>query len=166
MLEIDGDLLAGLDQLEGDIEAHVVRSVAHAGAVVFYDEARALAPVYRGPEKEGVRPGQLRDAIYRAYADDRSSEGHAYYRVTWNAKKAPHGFLIENGHWLVRKRRGKKERIRWVPAQSFIRRAFDRAPAAVSAMQDRAREKVAQVLRRTVVDDFGNEVAVGGSDDS
>jgi hypothetical protein len=163
MIELKGDLFSGLDQLAADIEEHVVRSVAHAGAVVFYEEARVLAPVYRGPEKEGVRPGQLREAIYRAFADQQSSAGRAVYRISWNAKKAPHGHLIENGHWLVRKVNGRKERLRWVPPHSFIRRAFDRAPAAIEAMRERAVLKMAEALRRTVVDDFGNEVVVGGN---
>ncbi|WP_275760835.1 HK97 gp10 family phage protein [Ralstonia pseudosolanacearum] len=166
MFELNGDLLGGLDQLADDIEEHVVRSVAHAGALVFYEEARTLAPVYRGTEKKGVRPGQLREAIYRAFADQQSTAGQAVYRISWNAKKAPHGHLIENGHWLVRKVNGKKERLRWVPPHSFIRRAFDRAPAALEAMRERAVQKMAEALQRSVVDDFGNEVAVGMPYDS
>lgn len=160
MFELSGDLLAGLEQLADDVEEHVVRSVAHAGALVFYDEARALAPVYRGTEKKGVRPGQLRDAIYRAYAERQSTAGAAVYQISWNTRKAPHGYLIEHGHWLVRKVDGKKKRVRWVPPHSFIRRAFDRSAAAIEAMRNRAVQKMAEALRRTVVDDFGNEVAV------
>ncbi|WP_296228586.1 HK97 gp10 family phage protein [Ralstonia sp. UBA689] len=159
MFELHGDVLAGLEHLADDVEEHVVRSVAHAGALVFYDEARNLAPVYRGTEKKGVRPGQLRAAIYRAYAEEKSTAAEAVYRVSWNAKKAPHGHLIENGHWLVRKVAGRKERIQWVPPHSFIRRAYDQAPAALEAMRQRAIEKMAQALRRSVIDDFGNAVA-------
>lgn len=167
MLELnDGELFAGLEQLADDIEEHVVRSVAHAGALVFYEEARTLAPLYRGTEKKGVRPGQLRAAIYRAYADQQSTASEAVYRVSWNAKKAPHGHLIENGHWLVRKVGGRKKRIKWVPPHSFIRRAFDRAPEVLEAMRQRAVEKMAQALRSAVVDDFGNEVSVGVPYDS
>ncbi|CAJ0717678.1 HK97-gp10 family putative phage morphogenesis protein [Ralstonia mannitolilytica] len=163
MLKLTGDLMEALDGLEAEIvETHVIRPVAHAGALVFYEEARALVPVYHGPEKKGVRPNQLKNAIYRVFNRERPESGHASYSVSWNATAAPHGHLIENGHWLVKKRGGRKRRIRWVPAQSFIRRAFDRAPDAVQAMQRRAREKVAEVLKKTVVDDFGNEVTVGG----
>ncbi len=159
MFELNGDLLAGLEQLADDVEEHVVRSVAHAGALVFYEEARTLAPVYHGTEKKGVRPGQLRDAIYRAYAHRQSTAGAAVYQISWNTKKAPHGYLIEHGHWLVREVGGKKKRVRWVPPHSFIRRAFDMSSAAIEAMRDRAVQKMAEVLQRTVVDDFGNEVA-------
>ncbi|AKZ26332.1 HK97 gp10 family phage protein [Ralstonia nicotianae] len=163
MLKMTGDLLEAIDGLEADVvEGYVVRPVAHAGALVFYEEARALAPVYSGPAQKRVRPGQLKNAIYRVFNRDKPDSGRASYSISWNAVAAPHGHLIENGHWLVKKRKGRKRRIRWVPAQSFIRRAFDRAPDAVEAMQRRARERVAEVLKKTVVDDFGNEVAAGG----
>ncbi|MHA6885721.1 HK97-gp10 family putative phage morphogenesis protein [Ralstonia pseudosolanacearum] len=166
MLKMTGDLLAAIDALEADVvEGYVVRPVAHAGALVFYEEARALAPIHRGPAQKQVRPGQLKNAIYRVFNRDKPDSGHASYSISWNAVAAPHGHLIENGHWLVKKQKGRKRRIRWVPAQSFIRRAFDRAPAAVEAMQRRAREKVAEVLKKTIVDDFGNEVEVGGGHD-
>lgn len=162
MIEMSGDLLGALEQLESDVQEHVVRSVAHAGAEVLYDEARLLAPVYSGPPKEGIAPGQLRNAIYQVYAKGLSTPDHAVYEISWNHFKAPHGHLVENGHWLVRKVNGKKVRVKWVPAHSFIRRANDRADAAVEAMQRRAADKLAQVLRKTVVDDFGNEVPTGG----
>ena len=65
-----------------------------------------------------TRPGQLRDAIYHVYADQLSSDGHAVYRVSWNAKKAPHGHLIEYGHW-----RGLEGRA--VPVLDGARASFD-----------------------------------------
>lgn len=169
-IEFKGDLLGDLSKLEAEIQRSVVRSSAHAGAVVLYEEARALAPVYDGPEKPGVKPGQLRNAIYRAYADVKSTGPEAIYRISWNAAKAPHGHLIERGHWRVNKTfmvNGRwvatSERLPspvWVPAIPFIRRAFDRAQAAVDAMRARAAERMQEVLSRRVVDDFGNEIEV------
>ncbi|KWR80347.1 HK97 gp10 family phage protein [Cupriavidus metallidurans] len=163
MIGLESNMLEGLEQIGEDVQAHVVRSVAHAGAVVLYDEAKLLAPVYSGPPKDGVTPGQLRDAIYRVYAKGLSAPDRAVYEISWNHFKAPHAHLVENGHWLVKKINGQKVRIRWVPAHSFIRRANDRAAAAVTAMQERATEKMQQVLRKSVVDDFGNEVPKGGA---
>ncbi|WP_020201870.1 HK97 gp10 family phage protein [Cupriavidus sp. WS] len=173
MMNLEGDLVAALQQLDEDVQKHVVRPVAYAGAKVLYEEARIRAPVYQGgafTRKNGVevKPGQLRDAIYHVFSEDQSSDLHKIYEISWNASKAPHGHLLENGHWLVRGKLGRgntgpPRRIKWVPAVPFIRGSFDRAPAAVEAMQQRAIEKMQEVLTRTVVDDFGNEVTVVGA---
>ncbi|KWW37898.1 phage tail tape measure protein [Cupriavidus metallidurans] len=102
-LSLSGDLQAALDRLEAGMKERVLRPAAHAGALVFYEEARRLAPVYDGPEKKGVKPGQLRNAIYRVFSESKSGETQKIYEVSWNAKKAPHGHLIERGHWRVNK---------------------------------------------------------------
>lgn len=112
-------LLAGL----GGAVDESVRPAAHAGALVIYRRARELAPVFNGPpryvkvSKSGkrggywIRPGQLRDAIYRVYSQDNSGAGRATYHVSWNAKKAPHGHWAEFGNARQ-------------PPKSFIRRAY------------------------------------------
>jgi len=161
-LTFDGDLGAALANLEERLISEVVRPVARAGALVFYEEARQLVPVYQGApikRKNGVqtKPGQLRDAIYHVYADQMFTDHHAVYRVSWNARKAPHGHLVEYGHWrtnrIVRTATGwaaTSERLATpvrVPAVGFMRRAGDRAEAAVDAMRKRAVEKIAEVLR-------------------
>lgn len=174
MLDLTGDLVAGLRGLERDVQDKVVRSAAHAGALVFYDEAKHLAPVYAGPARPGIKPGQLRNAIYRVYSNDLSTPERAVYQVSWNASKAPHGHLIEYGHWRVNKVvatptgwRGLSERLAtpvWVPGVAFIRRAGDRANDAAQAMRARAAERLREVVSRTIVDDFGNEVDMGTSE--
>jgi len=157
----DGDLAASLDSLEERLVSEIVRPIARAGALVFYEEARRLVPVYQGApikRRNGVqtRPGQLRDAIYHVYADRLSSDRRAVYQVSWNAKKAPHGHLVEYGHWrmnkLVKTPTGwaaTTERLATpvrVPAVAFMRRSGDRAEAAIEAMRKRAAEKIAEVL--------------------
>jgi hypothetical protein len=169
-LAFKGDLIGDLDKLDAEIQRSVLRPAAHAGAVVLYEEARTLAPVYDGPAKKGVKPGQLRNAIYRVFSEARSSDTEAIYQVSWNATKAPHGHLIERGHWRVNRTYqingswvATSERLPtpvWVPAIPFIRRAFDRAQAAVEAMSTRAAERMQEVLSKTVVDDFGDEIEV------
>ncbi|WP_416046680.1 HK97 gp10 family phage protein [Cupriavidus basilensis] len=166
MIELQGNLLEGLREIEEGVRDHVVRSVAYAGAKVLYDEVRRQAPVYTGKERKGIKPGQLRDAIYHVFSESLSTDMRAMYEISWNASKAPHGHLIEYGHWIVRGKVGKgnagpPRRVGWAPAIPFVRRSFDRAQAAVSAMEARAVEKMQEVLSRTIVDDFGNEVAVG-----
>lgn len=161
-LSFEGDFGAALDDLEERLVEQIVRPIARAGALVFYEEARRLVPVYQGApitRKNGVKttPGQLRDAIYHVYSEKLSTDQHAVYQVSWNAKKAPHGHLVENGHWRVNKMiktdtgwAATAERLATpvrVPAVAFMRRSGDRAQAAVDAMRKRAAEKIAEVLR-------------------
>ncbi|MDF3837150.1 HK97 gp10 family phage protein [Cupriavidus basilensis] len=155
-MSFSGDLLEGLRQLESDMKEHVVRPAARAGALVFYEEARRLVPVYSGTARTGIKPGQLRDAIYHVFSEDKSSELVKVYEISWNARKAPHGYLIEYGHWRVNKLiqvngrwMATSERLEkpvWVPGAAFIRRSYDQAQIAVAAMQKRAAERTAEVL--------------------
>jgi len=144
------DMSESLAKLEADMKEHVVRSAAHAGALLFYDEARRRAPVYGGAPRKGIKPGQLRDAIYRAFAEKKSSDVVKMYEVSWNTRKAPHGHLIEYGHWIVQKVNGIPQRTGRVPAIPFIRGSFDRAQDAIRAMRERAVERTAEVLSGTV----------------
>lgn len=112
---------------------HMARSVALAGAKVLRDEAKARAP---------VESGTLRDSIYVAHDDKHSGKLVQTYSVSWNAKKAPHGHLIEFGHWLVRA--GK--RLVWVAGQSFLRSAYEaKAAEAQRVMKDRADKKIQEL---------------------
>lgn len=176
-IKFEGDLGADLTRFGENIERHVIRSAAFAGAKVLSAESKALAPVYDGPPrklKSGnmLQPGLLRDSIYHAFSEPDSGNGKATYSISWNYKKAKHGHLIENGHWRVNVlRQGKDGRWFatsellptpvWVPAQSFIRRAGDNAAdKAVSAMRDRMRTRLQEVLSTyTVTDDFGNSIS-------
>ena len=127
---------SGLDSLLdslGSAASEVVRPAAHAGAFVLYTRAKLLAPVFAGGpkfikrSKSGksggywIKPGQLRDSIYRVYSKDNSGDGVATYHISWNHKKAPHGHWMENGN-------AKHE------AKSFIRRAYvEQGDAAAEA---------------------------------
>jgi HK97 gp10 family phage protein len=127
---------SGLDSLLetlGSAASEVVRPAAHAGALVLYTRAKLLAPVFAGGPKfikrsnsgksggYWIKPGQLRDSIYRVYSKDNSGDGVATYHISWNHKKAPHGHWIENGN-------AKHD------AKSFIRRAYvEQGDAAAEA---------------------------------
>ena len=80
-----------IDETAEEVEA-AARPAAQAMAQVMYDE------VNRNVAKLGKKTGNLASAIYQAYSRDASSEGVAVYHVSWNAKKAPHGHLVEFGH--------------------------------------------------------------------
>lgn len=80
-----------INGMADDVEA-AVRPAAQAGAQVLYDEVK------RNVAGLGRVSGNLDRAIYQAYSKDNSGPGRATYHVSWNAKKAPHGHLVEYGY--------------------------------------------------------------------
>lgn len=68
------------------------RPAAQAMAQVLYDEVR------RNVSRIKRHTGKLASSIYQAYSQDNSGVGRATYHVSWNARKAPHGHLVEFGH--------------------------------------------------------------------
>jgi HK97 gp10 family phage protein len=146
-----GSAIAGLDKLTGPLATRLARSMAVASGTVYRDEAKLHAP-----KDEGV----LADSIYLAFKEDRSTEVLVTYSITWNARKAPHGHLLEFGHWQThatyRGVDGKwytnKDAIlavpKWVPAKPFLRPAFDTGrERAQRAAVDRGRERLPELLR-------------------
>lgn len=100
------DIIKGLGKLM-EIREPVARAMGVAMGKVVRDEAVARAPELK-PGQEGhdnQRRGQLKEAIYLAFDGRRSilNAGHYVYQVSWNAKKAPHGHLVEFGHWMAYK---------------------------------------------------------------
>lgn len=155
--------LKSLDALGAAAKMHLPRSMAVAAGSVFRDEAKQRAPVYDGSTglrggsnvTRHPRPGMLRDAIYLAFSDNRSypSQGHFVYSVSWNSAKAPHGHLVEFGHWRRNKIQGgfpTKEVLDepvWVAAQPFMRPAYDAMrQLAIRAGMERGRERAAELL--------------------
>lgn len=120
---------AGLDAaLEGlaDVLQAAIRPAAQAGAEVFYQAARRLAPVAKKttfiPRRKSkitgksyggytIKPGQLRDSIYQVFSKSQSTRERAVYEISWNHYKAPHGHWIEHGNARH-------------PAHPFIRPAY------------------------------------------
>ena len=128
-VEVNSDeLLANLRMFATDVVPKLCRPAAQAGAQVFYDEVRSrVAALGDKPEQAaaeaGVRvgTGNLLRAIYQAYSEDKSVGGKKAYVISWRtgrAKKgaggltiAPHGHLVEFGHW--RKYKVYKRNGRW-----------------------------------------------------
>jgi HK97 gp10 family phage protein len=147
-LDVSG-WLAGLDKLGGPARVSLARSMAVAGGQVLRDEAKRQAP---------VDDGTLRDSIYLAYKDGKSNDKQVVYSVTWNSKKAPHGHLLEFGHWqpyVVRKLPNgdwftTKEKLatpKFTAAKPFLRPALDIAKGrAAQAMLERGRERLQTIL--------------------
>lgn len=95
-----------LDELADGAEA-AVRPAAQEGAQYFYDQVRANV------RKLGRKTGNLERAIYQAFSRNNSGRTVAQYHVTWRRgsrgeaadkvaggqARAPHGHLVEFGHW-------------------------------------------------------------------
>lgn len=90
---IDTSGFEGLLADLGDAAEEAVRPAAQAGAQVLYDAVKANVG------KIGKVSGNLAASIYQAYSQDNSGPLVATYHVSWNHIKAPHGHLLEFGHW-------------------------------------------------------------------
>jgi HK97 gp10 family phage protein len=138
-----------LDKLAGEKRVSLARSMCVAGGKVFEAEAKLQAPV-----KDGV----LQNAIYLAFKDAESTAERVKYSVSWNHRKAPHGHLIEFGHWqpykVVKLPNGDwfttKEKLpspKWISAKPFLRPAYDMAKErAVQAMIERGKQRLPELL--------------------
>lgn len=107
-------VFGALDEIAEGAEVNL-RPAAQAGAQVLYDEVLIRVPVKaKATTRKGkvLPPGALRDSIYQVFSKDNSSQTRATYHISWNAKKAPHGHLVENGTSRA-------------PAHPFIRPAYD-----------------------------------------
>lgn len=80
-----------MDNLAAECEA-AARPAAQAMAQVLYDAVKANVARLK------PKTGKLAASIYQAYSKEKSSPGHPVYHVSWNARKAPHGHLVEFGH--------------------------------------------------------------------
>jgi hypothetical protein len=133
----------GLKELKAGAVA-AARPAAQAGAEVFDQEVK------RNVGRIRKRTGNLAASNYQAYSKDSSTDSRAVYHVSWNAKKAPHGHLVEYGH-LQRYRVIRDEATgrlitlkdqplaqpEVVAARPFMRPAVVVAPAAEKAIIDR-----------------------------
>ena len=122
MLKIDLNLTAVNQRLDGITKAvkEDLQPAAQAGAQVFYDLAKSLAPVSKAPHMFHIggrvygpfKPGNLRDSIYQVYAKTKSSDSRVTYEISFNHTKAPYGFAVLRGTPKA-------------PARDFIGQAYD-----------------------------------------
>lgn len=77
----------------GAAAEEAVRPAAQAGAQVLYDK------VLQNALGIGYVTGNLAQSIYQVYSQVNSGPLTAAYHVSWNHTKAPHGGLVEFGHW-------------------------------------------------------------------
>lgn len=97
----------GLEELNSQALA-AARPAAQAGAQVLYDA------VTSNVARLGRVTGNLAASIYQAHIDSEERPGHSAYRISWNKKKAPHGYLVEFGY-LQRYEMARDARGRFFP---------------------------------------------------
>lgn len=129
-------------QLDADADNFeaAARPAAQAAIQVFYDEIR------RNVSKLRQHTGNLASSIYQVYSQDNSGQGYATYQASWNAKKAPHGHLVEFGHLqrfevtydpATKRFTTHKDRPlaspKQIAAKPFVRPAFAKAEQALDA---------------------------------
>lgn len=94
------------EKMTGPVRESLARRMGVEGGTILRDEAKQLAPVGRAEAKYfrqfggSLTPGLLKSAIYLAFSSTRSTTDVFTYHISWNAKKAPHGHLVEFGHWM------------------------------------------------------------------
>lgn len=130
---------AELQGIDAELQA-AARPAAQAAAQVVYERVRANVA--------RIKPvtGKLASSIYQAYSRDQSRDGREVYHISWNAKKAPHGHLVEFGHlqryevshdaktgrFITHKDRPLAT-PKHIAAKPFLRPAVDAFPAAQAA---------------------------------
>jgi HK97 gp10 family phage protein len=130
-----------VDDLRDDVQ-QAERPAAQAGAQLLYEEVK------RNVGALGRKTGNLQRSIYQAYSQDKSQNGQEIYHISWNARKAPHGHLVEYGYTqryqVIKDRRSgkwitiKTKRLaspKQVPPQAFVRRAQAKFPQALQAVE-------------------------------
>lgn len=135
----EGQFDALCDGLTAAVE-DAARPAAQAAAQVLYDE------VQRNVRRIRRRTGNLAASIYQAYSRDNSGPARATYHISWNARKAPHGHLVEFGHFQRYEVSFDRESGRFithldrplarpkkVAARPFIRPAQAAMPRAIEA---------------------------------
>ena len=134
--------------MAGDVK-DAARPAAQAGAQILYDAVKLNVSRLK------THSGKLAAAIYQAYSRDQSVNGLQVYHVSWNARKAPHGHLVEYGHrqpfevyfskkrggWFTRKGVPAKA-PKQVAAKPFVRPAAALFPQALDAARDRFFEEL------------------------
>lgn len=132
MLTIDASALSGLAEKVKAYSERVQSEVAFAGAAAM---ATVIYQGARGNAERNRKSGLLLSAIYRVYAEDDSSATLKTYHVSWNKKRAPHGYQIEFGNSRS-------------PAFPFLRPAMALAGDAIIAGNDRMAERLIETKGR------------------
>jgi hypothetical protein len=158
-MQFDGEgWQKAFDALDGPVKEHLSRRMLVDGGVLLRDAAKSNARMAANIDGTETR-GMLANAIYLVYVPEDATPTSYTYKISWNARKAPHGHLIEFGHWIThavfKASNGewytdKDQPLntpRWVPARPFLRPTFDSySNVAISAMIQRGKKELPLLL--------------------
>jgi HK97 gp10 family phage protein len=108
MFKLDTSQLQAVVETTTQKLKDAAHDAAQAGIQVVYDRARLNAEALksdkehyfygRNKRKYGpFQPGNLMRSIYQVYSKSESTPTKIVYQVSWNAKKAPYGSMVERG---------------------------------------------------------------------
>ncbi|HEX8586171.1 MAG TPA: hypothetical protein VF680_17395 [Allosphingosinicella sp.] len=154
-----GNLQAAMLALGTKAKESLARRMLVEGGVLLRNAAQVRAAVSRNKENEPAR-GVVAKAIYLAQNERETKNDIFTYSISWNATIAPHGHLIEFGHWrthAVYKAANGQWYTRkdiplakpvWVAARPFLRPAFDNyGSVALRKMMDRGKRELPALIR-------------------
>lgn len=145
--------------LEGPVRESLARRMLVEGGVLLRDASKSNARMAANKENVETR-GLLASAIYLVYEKEAETKVSFTYKISWNAKVAPHGHLIEFGHWMTHKvykasngewytlKDQPLDTPKWVAARPFLRPTFDSyGNVAIRAMIMRGQKELPILLR-------------------
>lgn len=150
---------AGFAALAGPVRESLARRMLVEGGVLLRDASKGNARMAANKEGNETR-GLLASAIYLVYEKEAETKHSFTYKISWNAKIAPHGHLIEFGHWMTHKvykavngewytlKDKPLKAPKWVAARPFLRPTFDSyGNVAIRAMVLRGQKELPILLR-------------------
>ncbi len=161
-MELDDTMQRTLDSLDGPFKESLARRMLVEGGVLLRDAAKSNARLAANKEGAETR-GLLASAIYLVFDTDASGKTSFTYKISWNSKVAPHGHLVEFGHWrthvVYKASNGEWYTIKdrpldspvWVAARPFLRPTWDSyRGAAVRVMIARGQKEAPKLLQEYV----------------
>lgn len=150
--------MAAFDKLDGAFKESLARRMLVDGGVLLRDAAKGNARMAANKEGADVS-GLLARSIYLVFDAQSSTATRFTYKISWNAKTAPHGHLVEFGHWRTHAVYKGADgnwysrvdmplaRPVWVAARPFLRPTFDSyASVAIRAMIFRGKRELPILL--------------------
>lgn len=149
---------AAFATMGGEFKESLGRRMLVEGGVLLRDAAASNARM--AANKEGVETRGLLAAAMRLVRTPEEENDHVFaYKVSWNSKVAPHGHLVEFGHWMTHKvykaangewytlKDQPLDSPKWVAARPFMRPTWDSyGNIAIRVMMQRAQKEIPILL--------------------
>ena len=159
---------AALSYMAGPLKDSLAARMLVEGGVLLRDRAKALAPLSDGPYNPTSRGSQargtLQSAYYLAKDSDNTTDEHKEYKVSWNARIAWWGKLVEFGYFrkfkVHRNEQGEfysvgeelpQSEWKWVrPVAPLANSISSHGKQAVAAMIERGRKELPELLKEAM----------------